>query len=172
MDAPLPGAKPGAEAPAADTQPPAAPPTQEPAAAPESGGASDAKGWTVFMDAPPSPPPGAPGSIPQGPMEFAKPSSGPTAADSNSSMMVGGGAASVSTSGEVESSSDAESSHPTRGPSVRTSISTNEGTQAPASMEAGRAAPVADADEGGSGKTIMFVVVAAAAAAVAAALLM
>jgi hypothetical protein len=105
-------------------------------------------------------------------MEFAKPSTGPTAADSNSKMMVGGGAASVSTSGEVESSNGADGSHPTRGPSVRTNISTTAGTQAPASMEAGRAAPVADADEGGSGKTIMLVVVVAAAAAAVAAFLL
>ena len=169
MDAPLPGAdgKPGAASP-----PAAAPPAEAPPKPPESGGASDAKGWTVFMDAPPSPPAGAPGSIPQGPMEFAKPGASPTAADSNSNMMVGGGAASVSTSGEVEAADGAASSQPSRGPSVRTNIDSTAAGSPPASMEAGRAAPVADADEGGSGKVVMFIVAAAAVAATAAAFLL
>lgn len=162
MDAPLPGAKPGAAPPAAPEAPAAAP------AEPASEGASDAKGWTVFMDAPPSPPAGAPGSVPQGPMEFAKPSASPSPSESNSSMMVGGGASSVSTSGEVQSSDSGNAGgEVARSPSVRTNLGMSQSgsSAAPASMEAGRAAPVADPEEGGSGKVLMWVVIVAAAGA-------
>jgi hypothetical protein len=96
-------------------------------------------------------------------MGFAEPSAGPNSSESSSKMMVGGGAASVSTSGEVEAVDASGNSQPSRGPSVRTNIDSSQSGIAPVSMDAGRSAPVANAEEGGSRKTIMVIVLIAAA---------
>lgn len=104
-------------------------------------------------------------------MEFAKPGTeAPKPSESNANMMVGGGSASVSTSGEMDAAGGAEGGNMERGPSVRTNMDSGATMSQPSQtgLAAGTSAPVATTEEGGSGKTIGIVVVVIAAAAAAA----